>query len=46
MTAVARQVKRDGGVKQSLWSRLRRTAVLSVILWFAVVLAGTLLTTA
>ena len=46
MTEVARQLKRDGGLNQSLWNRLRRTAVISLVLWFAVVLAGTLLTTA
>jgi hypothetical protein len=33
---------RDGGV--SAWPRLRRTAIASIVLWFAVLLAGTTLT--
>jgi hypothetical protein len=41
---LAEAALRNGVV--SAWRRLRRTAVMSLVLWFAVLLAGTILTAA
>jgi hypothetical protein len=46
MTQLSRQLRRDGGVTPRLWARLRFAATTSLVLWFAVVLAGTLLSIA
>jgi hypothetical protein len=46
MTQIARQLRHDGGIAPQLWARLRFAATASLALWFAVVLAGTLLSIA
>ena len=46
MTRISQHLRRDGGVTPKLWSRLRFAATASLVLWFAVVLAGTLLSIA
>jgi hypothetical protein len=46
MAQIARQLRHDGGVAPRLWGRLRFAATTSLVLWFAVVLAGTLLSLA
>ncbi len=46
MAQIARQLRHDGGIAPQLWARLRFAATASLALWFAVVLAGTLLSIA
>src|SRR5262245_5096094 len=46
MTPISQQLRRDGGITPKLWSRLQFAATTSLVLWFAVVLAGTLLSIA
>ena len=46
MTRISQQLRRDGGVTPKLWGKLRFAATASLVLWFAVVLAGTLLSIA
>ena len=46
MTRISQDLRRDGGITPKLWSRLKFAATASLILWFAVVLAGTLLSIA
>jgi hypothetical protein len=46
MTRISQQLRRDGGVTPRLWSKLRFAATASLVLWLAVVLAGTLLSIA
>jgi len=46
MTRISQHLRRDGGVTPRLWSKLQFTATASLVLWFAVVLAGTLLSIA
>jgi len=46
MTRISHHLRRDGGVTPRLWSKLQFTATASLVLWFAVVLAGTLLSIA
>ena len=43
MTRVSQHLRRDGGIAPKLWKRLQLAATASLVLWFAVVLAGTLL---
>jgi hypothetical protein len=43
MINAERSVRLAGGVTERAWKRLRRTAIASIALWFAAVLAGTAL---
>jgi hypothetical protein len=42
-TETTLRARGDGGLRDPLWSRLRVTAITSVVLWTAIVLAGTML---
>ena len=46
MTRISLHLRRDGGVTPKLWSKLQFSATASLVLWFAVLLAGTLLSIA
>jgi hypothetical protein len=46
MTRISQHLRRDAGVSPKLWSSLRLSATASLVLWFAVLLAGTLLSIA
>ncbi len=45
LTRTETRLRESGGsARDPLWTRLRRTAIASVVLWTAIVLAGTILT--
>ena len=46
MTRISQHLRRDGGIAPRLWGRLQLAATASLVLWFAVLLAGTLLSIA
>ena len=46
MTRISQHLRRDGGIAPRLWARLQLAATASLVLWFAVLLAGTLLSIA
>jgi hypothetical protein len=43
MVRSGRELELRGGDDPAEWSRLRRAAAVSLVLWFAVVLAGSIL---